>query len=407
MHKLSVAVLYPYTGLPSMDRGAARRLMPLVSLLSENFSRITVLSPGAGPFVRDGVEFVPVTETHNGRLFLELAFKLYDGLTYHAFNRLDIRSRRQWWNFIRPLLDNSLHRALAKVSASADVILLEYPFWSRTLEQSMAGDRKTVVLTLHDLLSDICQNACLRRRVHNCELAAARRAQSVVCVTEKEARQMRDEGVEAIHVPHGLVFSEQEPTTAKMPDDPAIAEIAERAKSGELVCFFLGSSLIPNRQAAENITAMAREFDPNDRIVFVTAGACCGPGRPAPNVYSLGPVSEQDLETLYSLCTVVLAPLQSGTGASLKVIEGMAHGKILVTTRTGIRGYDESIRDGQEAMVCDDLTAWPDILRRLAADESLRSSLSQEGRDCARRFDYRNVYKPYVDIIARLGEVAA
>lgn len=403
MRNLSVAVLYPYTGLPSMDRGAARRLMPLVSLLSENFSRITVLSPGAGPFVRDGVEFEAVTETPNGRLFLEFAFKLYDGVTYHAFNRLDIRSRRQWWNFIRPVLDSALHRALVKVSASADVFLLEYPFWSRTLEQTMARDRKPVVLTLHDLMSGICQNPWLRRRVHSCELAAARRAQAVVCVTEKETRQMRDEGVDAIHVPHGFVFSEQKPTTSKAPDDPAVAEIAGRAHSGELVCFFLGSSLIPNREAAENITAMAREFTPADKIVFVTAGACCGPGSPSPNAYSLGPISERDLEILYSLCAVVLAPLQSGTGASLKVIEGLSHGKILVTTRTGIRGYDDVIRDGHEAMVCDDLSAWPEILRRLAADAGLRASLGQRGREFALRFDYRNVYKPYVDTIARLA----
>ena len=402
MHSISVAILYPYTGLPSMDRGAARRLMPLVSLLSENFSRITVLSPGAGPFVRDGVEFEPVTETPNGRIFLELAFKLYDGVTYHAFNRLDIRSRRQWWNFIRPVLDSALQRALVKVSASADVILLEYPFWSRTLEQAMARDRKPVVLTLLDLLSGICQNPWLRRRVHNCELAAARRAQAVVCVTEKETRQMRDEGVDAIHVPHGFVFSEQKPTTSRAPDDPAVAEIAGRARSGELVCFFLGSSLIPNREAVENIAVMAGEFAPAEKIVFVTAGACCGSGRPASNVYSLGPVSEKDLEILYSLCSVVLVPLRSGTGASLKVIEGLAHGKILVTTKTGIRGYEDMIHDGREAMVCDDLEAWPGILRRLATDQDLRAGLVVRGQGFAQRFDYRNVYAAYVDIIAGL-----
>lgn len=407
MHNLSVAVLYPYTGLPSMDRGAARRLMPLVSLLVENFLRVTVVSPGAGPFMHDGVEFVPVVETPAGRRFLEFAFKLYDGVTYHAFNRLDIRSRRQWWNFIRPVLDSSLRRALCKASASADVILLEYPFWSRTLEQSMWRHPRPVVLTLLDLLSGICQNPWLRRRVHNCELAAARRAQAVVCVTEKETRQMKEEGIDAIHIPHGFVFSEEKPSAAVNTDDPAIEEIAGRVHAGELMCFFLGSSLIPNREAAESIVGMARKCGANDKMIFVTAGACCGPRRPGPNTYSLGPVSERDLEVLYSLCSVVLAPLRSGTGASLKVIEGLSHGKILVTTRTGIRGYDDAIRDGWEAMVCDDLEAWPGILRRLAADPVLRSSLVVRGREFARRFDYRNVYRPYVDIIAHLGGRAA
>ena len=403
MREISVGVLYPWTGLPSMDRGSARRLVPLVSLLAENFSRVTVFSPGGGPTHYEGADYVPVNAGALERRFVELAREFYEGITYHAFNRLDIRSRRQWWNFLQPLLQRSLHRALRQASETSDVLLLEYPFWSRALEGVMGRKRKPVALTLLDLLSGICKNPWMERRVHRCEIAAARRAQAVVCVTEEETRKMRDEGIDAINIPHGFVFRDEPAPDASRPDDPMISEIARRIGSGETGCLFLGSSLIPNREAAESVAEIARGCKTEDRLVFVTAGACCGPGRPAPNVFSLGPISENDLKILYSICKVVLAPLRSGTGASTKVIEALSKKKILVTTRVGIRGYEE-IRHGVEAIISDDLAHWPVFLRDVATNPALRMSLSTCGNAFAKKYDYRTVYRPYLDIISQLAD---
>ena len=400
---ISVGVLYPWTGLPSMDRGAARRLMPLVGLLAERFGRVTVLSPEAGPFRQGGVDFVPVLQTAAERVFIDLACRLYEGLTYHGLpGHLEIRSRRQWWHFIRPLLHGSLRRSLRRVGAQSDVLLLEYPFWSRVLADATAASPKPVILTLLDLLSGICKNPWLAERVHRCELAASRRAQAVVCVTEEEARRLGEAGVEAVYIPHGFVFSPPGQAAPRSADDPLVGEIAQRAESGGVGCFFLGSSLIPNREAVEAVLEMARKCSSVENLFFVTAGSCCGHGRPAPNMYSLGPVSEGDLLALYSHCRIVLAPLESGTGASTKVIEALGKRRVLVTTRVGIRGYD-GIRDGAEAVVCDNLSDWPAALERLAGDPGLCARLIAGGEAFAKTFDYRTVYQPYLDLISKWG----
>ena len=41
-----IAVFYPWTGLPAMDRGSARRVVPLVRLLAERYEQVRVVSPG-------------------------------------------------------------------------------------------------------------------------------------------------------------------------------------------------------------------------------------------------------------------------------------------------------------------------------------------------------------------------
>ena len=406
MRDVSIAVLYPYPGLPAMDRGAARRVVPLLSLLGENFNHVTVLSPGGGKFRHDGVDYAPLVEGCVESKLLGVAFKFYDGLTYHCLGRQDIRRRRQWWNFIRPRLQLSLRRALCDICATADVVLLEYPFWSCVLSGVPAARRKPVILTLHDLLSGVGEHPWVKVRVHRCELAAASRAQAVVCVTAEDARAMHAEGINAVHVPHGLVLSEdtEGPTAAAC--NPAIAEIRGRVSRGETLCIFLGSSLMPNRVAAGKVADIARACGDDARLLFATAGTCCGPGMPAPNVFSLGPVREEDLGILYALCSIALCPVQSGTGASLKVIEAMSRGKALLTTRAGVRGYDDII-DGSQAVVCDDFAEWPQHLRRLAQDRTLRDALAARGRAYASRFDYREVYRPYLDMINQFAGATA
>ena len=49
---IRVAVFYPWTGLPALDRGSARRVVPLINLFASRYSAVKVLSPGD----RDGAK---------------------------------------------------------------------------------------------------------------------------------------------------------------------------------------------------------------------------------------------------------------------------------------------------------------------------------------------------------------
>ena len=76
-----------------------------------------------------------------------------------------------------------------------------------------------------------------------------------------------------------------------------------------------------------------------DDFLFVIAGSCLPKGIYDHQVIAFGPVTEALLGKLYRAAHIVLAPLRSGTGTSLKVLEAFVYEKALVTSRIGVRGY--------------------------------------------------------------------
>jgi hypothetical protein len=93
-----VGVLYPWPGLPGMDRGAARRVGPMIEVLAAHFRQVEVLSPGTGGETRRGNityrahEITPAEKARTNQ-----AFTIFDGITHHLWRgRVPIHQRRQW-----------------------------------------------------------------------------------------------------------------------------------------------------------------------------------------------------------------------------------------------------------------------------------------------------------------------
>lgn len=395
---LKVGLLFPWKGLPEMDRGSARRAVPLARTLSEHFASVEVLSPGEKDRVADGniaYEFF-----HDGpaaRIVESLAYRIYEGATYHLWRgRATLHERHQLWHFIHPYFQPSLRRAVRRLVARVDVVLLKYPFWSSILPRGVGS--KPVILSLYDVLSGAIAQPWLKRKVRGLELAACRRADAVVCCTESDADEIRAAGFDPVYMPHGIDLGEE--PVPQMPEGAEFEKIASHKSGGGLVCFFVGSSHKPNREAVGEIEKMSAALWEKPGILFVVAGSCCGRMSPAGNLLMLGPVAEDALGWLYSACDVVLSPLRSGTGSSLKTIEALAKQKILVSTGVGARGYH--LVSGRDAILCDDFSAYPGILLALAGDGPQREKLRAGGREFVQAFDSRKVYLPYVGMIKSL-----
>lgn len=392
---LKIGVLYPWTGLPEMDRGSARRVVPLVSLLADHFETVEVLSPGdKAPAICGNVTY---TFHHGGpgeRWLAGQAFRLFEGATYHFWRgRVSLRERRQWWHYLQPNFQPSLKAALRSLASRVDVVLLEYPFWSAFLPLG----QKPVILTLHDLLSGAISQPWLNRRVRNLELCACRRADAVVCCTAADAGEIRSAGVAGECIPHGIDLGDGRQPSSQRPQWPECAQIDEHKKRGGLICFFVGSSHEPNREAVEEIRRMSGALMEEPGILFVAAGSCCGRMSPAPNLILLGPVPEEVLGWLYSACDVVLAPLRSGTGSSLKTLEALARNKLLLASSTGVRGH--GLVPGRDVILSDDFSGYPAILLSLMNDRPLREKISRNGWEYVQAFEPRKVYLPYVGMI--------
>ena len=147
---------------------------------------------------------------------------------------------------------------------------------------------------------------------------------------------------------------------------------------------FMGSIHKPNREAVEFIV---RELVPAfPQVLFVVMGLDLVAYRKAghaaadcPNLVWTGPVSEAVKETVFALADIALAPMKSGTGSSLKIPDYVAHGKIVVATPIGLRGFEELAKFPSIVAAHDVRNALAKVLDRLegepdAFDEACRKA---------------------------------
>ncbi|MFI5341329.1 MAG: glycosyltransferase family 4 protein [Candidatus Methylomirabilales bacterium] len=103
---------------------------------------------------------------------------------------------------------------------------------------------------------------------------------------------------------------------------------------------------------------------------------------------------------------VYVAPLATGAGTRTKLLEAMAAGLPIVTTRVGIEGIDAV--DGQQVILADDPEAFTAAVLRLLADLVERRRLGGAARRLAEdRYDWSRCLAPLEPLYAQLLSVQA
>jgi glycosyltransferase involved in cell wall biosynthesis len=101
-----------------------------------------------------------------------------------------------------------------------------------------------------------------------------------------------------------------------------------------------------------------------------------------PGVVVTGRVPE--IPPFLEAATVVAAPLRTGGGLRIKVMEALAYGKPLVASPLAVRGLDLSHK--RELFLAESDDAFADALSNILSDPLLRRSLSEHARLWALRF---------------------
>jgi polysaccharide biosynthesis protein PslH len=92
-----------------------------------------------------------------------------------------------------------------------------------------------------------------------------------------------------------------------------------------------------------------------------------------------------DLRPAIREAAVYVVPLRAGSGTRLKLLEAMAMGKAIVSTRIGAEGI--ALRDGREALLADSAEEFAAAISRLFDDRALRLRLGSAARHLVER-DY-------------------
>jgi glycosyltransferase involved in cell wall biosynthesis len=217
------------------------------------------------------------------------------------------------------------------------------------------------------------------------EVVSSRKFDRVVTMTENDAAYLRSYSPNADirSVPIGIDTAEFRP----LPEDPTLP----------IEVLFVGNFRhSPNVEAAEFLVDKIAPLFP--QIMFRIPGSNLPDHmRNGPNVLFPGYAAETRL--LYRRPnTIVAAPLFSGTGQRVKLLEAFAMQCPVITTSLGAQGFP--VRNGSEAMIADSIEEFVVALRQLSGSEALRRELGRNARDMiVRAFGWERIETSMLELV--------
>jgi glycosyltransferase involved in cell wall biosynthesis len=130
-----------------------------------------------------------------------------------------------------------------------------------------------------------------------------------------------------------------------------------------------------------------------------------GHAKPPPGVEFLGFV--QDLDALYARSRVVVAPILTGGGTRVKIIEAALYGRPVVSTTLGAEGLELSAERG-ELVIADDGEVFAQAVVGLLRDNARAAKVGAAGfQACRNRYCEEVVHRIIQDRIRALGAAKA
>lgn len=196
-------------------------------------------------------------------------------------------------------------------------------------------------------------------------------------------------GINARLLPNGVDCN-----TSRVSDAEINSARKRFALTAESILFMGLYAYPPNSEAVrfliEEVMPELHRERPNARLV-VTSDV---PPISAPWLIKTGLLSRQDLNALLCACRVGVAPIFRGSGTRLKILEYMAAGLPVVSTRKGAEGLD--LKNGTHILFAETGAEFRDCLQRLFADKLLSESLSGQAAQLARaKFDWAPLLRQF------------
>jgi polysaccharide biosynthesis protein PslH len=293
------------------------------------------------------------------------------------------------------------HRDLARAAEQVararppDVLLVEYAQLAPLVRNVHAP---LTVLSMQNVESDLVASIARSVRVPTralllAEAATVRRlerrllrvADVVSVVSETDRARLPATRGRVIVCPNGQEHPELLPWWSNEPTVVFVAQFGWKPNvEGAL---WLGRKVWP----------LVRAVRPDARLLLV--------GRqPAPAVRDLaGPDVEvtgtvPDVRPLLARARCTVAPLSAGGGSRLKILESLAAGRPVVSTRVGAEGLDDVVAHG--IVIADDPRSFADAVIALLDDANLAERVGKEGHNrVATRYTWDKTLAPLLDAV--------
>lgn len=97
-----------------------------------------------------------------------------------------------------------------------------------------------------------------------------------------------------------------------------------------------------------------------------------------------------DLQPYYGRSSVFVVPLRAGGGSRLKILEAMAYGRAVVSTKIGCEG--QGFRDGEHLLIADQPAAFAAKTVGLLRDQALRTAIVSKARQAVvEEYDWNRI----------------
>ncbi|BFM39499.1 glycosyltransferase [Synechocystis sp. LKSZ1] len=408
---LKIAVLYPWGDLPERQSGASQRTGLMVDYLQEQGFEVSVFSIGERPagwhnqvyfeYHRPQFDQAPLVQNVYQQAYQTWQAAQEFKQNHHLKTQVDRETSeetRHWlpWIYYSFRHDPHFQAWLEAIIAEADAVILEYPFWGALVGPMCQRQGRPLILTAHDVLAkQLAATSALAPIALYEELQALKLANAVITLSPLDQAFFADWGLTSLCIPIGIDYAQIQQSEALEPD--LFDSLASQRDWRKPFCLFVGSQHSPNLEAVEQLKNWSQAGGQTWDIVI--AGSCSSPQRQG-NCWALGKVSQEQLGWLYRQAFLVLIPLTSGTGMSVKTIEAMAYGKVILGTSIAFRGYP--VTAGLNCLICDTLDDYPARIQQIFSQPEAYQGLGQQAQQFAQGYDYRHLYQGYGDLILDL-----
>ena len=349
-------------------------------------------------------EVVLVPNPHSEQGLAKRLLQLRSVASTRSFERLRVTV---------PALQRALNRVLR--ANRFDVVNLEFSFLGHCdLRQAPPGERlPSLIVDSHNIDYELAKQYARAglslagrlyyranwRKLRREELETYRDADGVYLCSAADERHLLDRipSARTAVIPNAADVEYYQPRPTDPPPD------------GRTVLFFGLLSYPPN---VDGVIYFVRDIWPRIVVAHPDARLKIVGGRAPASLLSLaGPRVEltgfvPDLRPHLAMAATIVVPLRLGGGTRLKIVEGMAMGKTIVSTTLGAQGIEAV--SGRDLLIEDEPAAFADAVNRLLAEPTLGSRIGQSARQlAAQRYSWSAAAQGLEGFYRRIREVGS